>query len=148
MDVSASQSCGPRGLGVPLPFEIQLYAGTFRQVGDGFDEREVLQFAHQLDSVAAALTSETVVKAAIWRHAEGRCFLRVVGVGAQADEAGALAAEGCELRGDLDDIGSLPDLLDAAVGDPHVSDRSVAVSMYLCTNIPCPLVMRLSVMLL
>ena len=61
------------------------------------------------------LTAMTVVEALIRGDAEGRGLFLVVGVGAEACEAGSLTLEGRELGGDFDDVGRLLDLFYAAL---------------------------------
>jgi len=57
----------------------------------------------------------TVVEAFVRGDVEGRGLFLVVGVWAQAYEAGSLAPEGRKLGGNLDDAGRLTDLLYAAL---------------------------------
>jgi hypothetical protein len=61
------------------------------------------------------LAAEAIVEAAVRGDAEGRSFLLVVRVGTEAGKTGALAPEGGELGGYLDDVYRLTDLLYAVV---------------------------------
>lgn len=72
----------------------------------------------------------------------------MIWVWAEAREAGALAFEGGELRGDLHDIRLLPDLLDAALGDPHAPIHSAFECSSVCTKIPELPIVRAGLMLL
>jgi hypothetical protein len=54
----------------------------------------------------------------------------MVGVGAEACEAGSLTFEGRELGGHLDDIGRLPDLLYTALRDPQSQSPIVPAYRY------------------
>ncbi len=128
VDLSSPQRTLPRCVRISPTLELQIYAGSFGEVGDRFGEVEGLEVHDELDGVPAHLAPVAVVETLFRVDAEGRGLLLVVGVGAEACEAGPLALEGRELGGDLDDVGGLPDLLYAALRDPQV--RSPVVPMY------------------
>ena len=109
-------------------FELQFDAGSFGEVGDRFSEVEGLEVHDELDSVPASLAPETVVEASIRGYAERWGLLLMVRVGTEACEAGALSSQGGELGGHLDDIRSLPELLDAV---ERSSIRLSVIPMYI-----------------
>src|SRR5215217_2974242 len=136
VDVAAADVAISCGFGISPALELDLYAGALGQIGDGVDEGEGLQLAYELDGVAPPLAPETVVEALVRGDAERGGLLGVFWVGAETNEAGSLAPKGGELRGDLDYVRRLPDLLYAAVGDPQALASVVPVHISRCTNIP------------
>ena len=67
------------------------------------------------DKLVGLQAAKTIVKPPIRGHGERGGLLLVIRVRAQARETGSLPSEGCELGGYLDDVGSFPDLFDAAL---------------------------------
>ena len=115
VDLASPHAALPCGVGISPTFELQINTRAFGEVGNRFGEVEGLQIHDELDGVPATLATETVIEAAVWGDAEGRGLFLMVGVGAEAREAGSLAFEGRELGGHFDDVGGLPDLLYAAL---------------------------------
>jgi hypothetical protein len=115
VDRTSTEVTFPGGAWVSRALELQVYAGAVGEVGDCFGELQRLEIHDQFDGVPAALASETVVEASVQGDAERRGLLLVVGIGAEACEAGPLALEGRELGGNLDNAGCLSDLFYAAL---------------------------------
>src|ERR671917_91084 len=131
IDRASSIGAFLRGLRVSPTLELQLDAGAFGEVGDGLGKVLGLEVHQELDGVAAPLAAETVVETPVRGDAEGGGLLLVVWVGAEAGEAGALAAEGGELRGYFDDVGGLAHVLNAALRDPQPGLPIVPMYRYL-----------------
>jgi hypothetical protein len=105
----------PCGFWVTSALELEVDTGALSQVGDGVDEGECFEIHDEFDSVSAFIAPETMVKVTLRMHGKRRGFLEMVRVRAEPDEAGSLASESGELRGDLDDVRRLADLFYAAL---------------------------------
>jgi hypothetical protein len=105
----------PCGFGIASALEFEIDAGAFGQVGNGVHEGERFKIHDEFYGIAALFAAETMVKVPLRMHGERRSFFGMVGVRAEADEAGSLAPEGNELGGYLDDVSRFADLLYAAL---------------------------------
>ena len=56
-------------------FVFQIYTGSFGQVGDGFDEWQVFEVGHELDSVSPSRTPKAIIEAFVRCDAERWGFL-------------------------------------------------------------------------